>query len=429
MSNDSFEHDAPWVLPAGVEAQKLTSLHKIEAAAGQSVIRVPSLGSMGAMMDMNAFDPSGSFVFIPHETRFGGGVTRYDIDADRAITLFRGDNGGARGDWSKDYGSLDAATWTPANTLLIAEEWSGQGRVFEISNPLADIEDGEVVKLIELSAIPNVAHEGLRFNHGGTALYFIDEFLSGSIYKFIPMSQNDYRRGQTFVLVVDDYSGDADRAWNDAANRDTVRTGLATWVPLTHASGGQLTKADPFDNQHRGGRSAADELHATPFGRPEDVEVVYLANGHEALYFTATAEHAIYVVEELGQGKVQVTRSVSLATPRNLDYPQTTATLSAPDNLAQSPDGTIYILEDKPNRDNTGGDIWRLRDVDRDGMAESIDHFMSLRVKGAENTGMIFRPQHPQQFIINVQHPDSTANISDGQGDALWLMDLTGLAD
>ena len=64
-----------------------------------------------------------------------------------------------------------------------------------------------------------------------------------------------------------------------------------------------------------------------------------------------------------------------------------------------------------------------MRDTDSNGVAESLDHFMSLQVKGAENSGMIFNPANPSQFIINVQHPESTA-VDGGQGDATWLIDL-----
>ena len=47
---------------------------------------------------------------------------------------------GSHGDWSADFGALDPATWTPANTLLVAEEWSGEGRMFEVMNPMADVQ-------------------------------------------------------------------------------------------------------------------------------------------------------------------------------------------------------------------------------------------------------------------------------------------------
>jgi hypothetical protein len=82
------------------------------------------------------------------------------------------------------------------------------------------------------------------------------------------------------------------------------------------------------------------------------------------------------------------------------------------------------MVEDWPNGDNVGGDIWFLRDTNNDGVAESVDHFMSLQVKGAENTGMIFNPANPTQFIVNVQHPDSTSDEVNGMGDATWLINI-----
>ena len=75
-------------------------------------------------------------------------------------------------------------------------------------------------------------------------------------------------------------------------------------------------------------------------------------------------------------------------------------------------------------RPDTGGDIWFMRDANGDGVAESIDHFLSLQVDGSESTGMIFNPTNPTQFIVSVQHPDST-DIPGGMGDALWEFDLS----
>ena len=426
QANDDSEHHQPWLLPDGVTAINLTSLHEIEADPTQSTVRVPGLGSEASMTDMNAFDPAGRYVFIPHETRYGGGLTRYDITSDRAVTLFRGDGRGARGDWRQDYGSLDPATWTPHDTLLVAEEWSGQGRVFELLNPYADVAGGEHVRLRELEAIPNVAHEGLRFSGRGDVLYFVDENHSGSLYKFVPLHPDDYGKGQSFVLVVDAFAGDATAAWDDGINRAARRTGTATWRPISDRNGARLTRHDPFANDSRGGRSAADDVNGTPFGRPEDIEVGRLASGHDVIYFTATAEDSVYAVEELGDDRAQVRVAADRKTPRNLGFARTSGQLNAPDNLAQDQNGNIYILEDSPR--DAGGDVWFMRDEDRDGVAESLDHFMSVRVKGAEHSGMIFRPGHPNQFVINIQHPDSTADSQHGQGDALWLIDIGGLA-
>ena len=110
-------------------------------------------------------------------------------------------------------------------------------------------------------------------------------------------------------------------------------------------------------------------------------------------------------------------------TPKNLGYGNASGELHDVDNLAQDALGNLYTVEDWPNGGNTGGDIWLVRDADNDGVAESLDRFLSLQVKGAENTGMIFRPNHPTEFIVNVQHPDSVSVVG-GMGDATWLLDL-----
>jgi uncharacterized protein len=429
VPNHLNELNSPWQAPAGVSYTNLTSLHEIEADADQSSVRVPGLGANASMTDMSAFDPSGRYIFLPHETQYGAGVTRYDTETDKATNLFMGDMNGANGVWDDDFGALDPATWTPRNTLLVAEEWSGQGRAFEILNPMANVDAGEQIILNELNSIPNVSHEGLRFNHRGSAIYFVDEFNSGSIYKFVPSRRGDYTKGQSFVLVVDAFNGDAYANWNSGANAGAIRTGMATWVPLTDVEGNTLSGiSDPFDNFTRGGRAAADDVNGTPYGRPEDVEVGYLKNRHEALYFTATSEQAVYSVEELRHNRAVVRLAAQAGeTPYNLGYPATTGTLSSPDNLAQDALGNIYVIEDKPNGDNLGGDVWFLRDTDSDGVAESLDHFLSLQVKGAEHTGMIFNPANPTQFIINVQHPESTLDVDNGMGDATWMFDIKGV--
>lgn len=426
VANHVNELNSPWQMPAGVTATNLTSLKEIEADGSQSTVRVPTLGSSASMTDMSAFDPTGRYIFLPHETQFGAGLTRYDMVTDKAINLFKGDMNGASGNWTGDYGALDPATWTPVNTLLVGEEWSGQGRLFEVMNPMADVAGGEAVIVNELNSIPNVSHEGLRFNHAGTALYFVDEDNSGSIYKFVPSKKGDYSKGQTFVLSVDAFTGDASINWNAGVNAGSIRTGMASWIALTDSDGAALTAHDPFDNETRGGRAAADDVNATPYGRPEDVEVGYLANRNEVLYFNATSEESVYSIEERGHGKAVVRLAASPATPTNLGFTPSTGKISSPDNLAQDALGNIYVVEDKPNGDAVGGDVWFLRDVDSDGVAESLDHFMSLQVKGSENTGMIFSPVNPTQFIINVQHPDSTDldAVPGGQGDSTWLIDI-----
>lgn len=433
--NSVTELHSPWVVPAGLSQTNLTSMNEIEGDIAQSVVRVPGLGTNAAMFDMLAFDPKAKYLFIPHETATGAGVSRYSLEDDENVVLFSGDMGGAEGDWSNDYGAFDPATFTPNGTLFLGEEWAGEGRIIEVLNPFAEPAD---IQIRELESIANVAHEGLRFSADEQTIYFVDEWNSGSLYKFVMAQKGDYTQGQTFVLKVDAYAGNAADNYNEGTNTTATRTGTATWVPLTDAQGVPLTSVDPFRNgptndprtatDTRGGRPAADEVGATPYGRPEDMEIGRLANGHEVMYVTATSERSIYSVEMLSltQAVVRVAAS-DATTPKNLGFPATSGVMQDPDNLAQDALGNIYIIEDAPNGADVGGDIWFMRDVDGDGVAESIDHFMSIQVAGCEATGMIFNPKQPTEFVVAVQHPSSTdlEAVPNGFGDALWQFDVS----
>jgi hypothetical protein len=440
--NHINELNSPWQTPPGLQVTNLTSLSEVEADASQSVQRAPSFGSdtlelIASMWDMVTYNDTGEYVFIPHETFIGAGMSRYDIANDRMELLFAGDNGGIAGNWDNDYAAFDPATWSPMGTVLTGEEWNGEGRIIEVTNPLADVED---IVIREVESLPNLSHEGLRFSNDAQTLYMVDEWNSGSIYKFVMKHKGNLDVGQTFVLSVNDYDGEAADFWNEPSNQFAARTGKATWVPLTDEVGNPLTVNDPFlngptadprvDPSVRGGRPAADEVGATPYGRPEDLEVGQLKSGREVLYFTATSENAIYSVEIHSNTEAHVRLAASEdTTAKNLGFAATTATLNSPDNLAQDALGNIYVIEDAPNGEDVGGDIWFLRDTDGDGVAESLDHFLSMQVSGSETTGMIFNPVKPTEFLLSVQHPDSTrlSQVPDGFGDALWVVDLSNV--
>ena len=475
MPNSPEELTAAWVVPEGVSQTNLTSMREIEADPMQSVGRAPdiavpgsgeqdvSAGSAQSMWDMAAYDPSGRFIFNPHESPWSAGLSRYDTWTDKNELLWAGDGQGVLGDWSNDWGAFDPAIFTTHCTVFTSEEWTAEGRVMETMNPFAPVEDIEVR---ELESIANVAHEGTKFSADGRTLYYIDEWRSGSIYKFVMMDKRDYTVGQTFVLVVDDFAGNPADLFSDESNEGQPRTGMATWVPITDYYGNPTTVVDPFLNgptndprcdctifdveslpercegtcnqnsegellATRGGRPAADEVNGTPYGRPEDIEISRLANRNEVVYFTATSENSIYSIEMLSEDKAMVRLFAGPETPTNVGFPATTGVLNSPDNLALDALGNIYIIEDAPNSSDVGGDIWFARDRDDDGVAESLDHFMSLRVDGSESTGMIFNPQKPTEYVVNVQHPDSTNldNVPDGFGDALWVFDVSYAAD
>jgi secreted PhoX family phosphatase len=450
-ANAIEELSAPWVAPAGILQLNWVSLAEVENAVlspGQTISRVPGQGTSASMFDMLACHPAGTHLFIPHETPVGAGVSRYDIYANKTELLFAGDRQGIAGNlasWANDYGAFDPCRWTPNKTLFLAEEWAGLGRVVEVVNPMAPVAQ---IQTRVLESFPNVSHEGINFSgmHRGT-IYFIDEWNSGSIYKMVMNYPGDYAGGgQIFVLQVDDFlsTGGVPAAdWNQQPG-GVSRLGAATWVPLTDRWGTPLPGiTNPFrdgptndprtNSDTMGGRPAADDAGGTPYGRPEDMVVSRLANGREVLYVTITSENAVLSIEMLNfnggtfrGGQAIVRTFASTSTAKNLGKAATTGALGAPDNLAMDATGNIYIIEDNPNGGSTGGDIWFVRDVNSDGVAESIDHFLSLRVAGSESTGMIFNPAVPTEFHMCVQHPNSTG-LAGGLGDAVWTFNLDNI--
>ena len=472
--NHVNELNSPWQTPAGVTQRNLMSMAEVEADVTQSVQRVTvdglggEPGVVATMFDMLAFDTSGNYLFIPHESPVGAGVSRYDLKNDRTEVLFVGDQGGDRTDvngptWDTDFGAFDPARFTPNGTVILGEEWSGQGRVVEVMDPLGPAPIDPVAggsSLVEgedwrvLDSIARVSHEGINFSvqNPDDTIYFIDEDRSGSIYKLVLKNRNDYASGgQTFVLKTDGFSGDVTARWDADANQapgvSESRFGMATWVPITDMDGGTLpgitnpfgeVPADCVDNpiedrcqvSARPGRDAADDAGGTPFGRPEDMSIGESYRGNEMLYVTTTSENAVISIEEMGRGKAMVRSFASAAnTPKNLGFEPTTGVLNAPDNLAIDSFGNVYIIEDAPNGSSVGGDIWFARDTNEDGVAESIDHFLSIQVNGSEATGMIFNPAHPEKFVVAVQHPSSTdlAEVPEGYGDAVWEFDVSGM--
>ena len=459
LPNHVNELSSPWQTPPGITYRNLMSLREVEEDVDQSVRRVEA-GGLSSMFDMIAYDPSGRYLFIPHETPFGAGVSRYDSMQDRTDLLFAGD-GGASADsncrqtsctaWQTDFAAFDPARWTPNGTVLLGEEWSGLGRLVEIMNPLGPAPSDPIVTGLTrgedyrvLQSIANVAHEGINFSvqFPNRVIYYIDEWNSGSIYALVLRNRGDYvGGGQTFVLRVDDFrdsGGDPAANWNEEPNTTAQRFGLSTWVPITDRNGNPLAgvtnpfrdgpTTDPRSNRDaRGGRAAADDVGGTPYGRPEDMEVGLLANFNEVLYIATTSEQAVISVEMLGDRKAFVRRLVSRETPKNLGLDATTGVLNSPDNLAQDALGNIYVIEDSPNRGDVGGDVWFVRDTNQDGVGESLDHFMSLQVAGSESTGMIFNPVLPTKFVVAVQHPTNTnlEVVPEGFGDAVWEFDLS----
>lgn len=456
--NHVDELNSPWQAPAGIEQKNLVNLKAVAADVNQSIQRVANAGTLASMFDMLSYDPTGRYVFIPHETPWGAGVSRHDTQTQTTALMFAGDQAAnvCRGSaacpqWEFDFGAFDPSRWTPNGTLIAAEEWTGRGRVVELLRPLAPAPADPTARAAtrgtewRVLPIPKVAHEGINFSvkDPRRVIYFIDEWNSGSIYKIVLKNPGNYLSGgQSFVLAVDDFlpsGGDPAANWKQSPNTTARRFGAARWLPITDADGNKLpgrtwdalaegsTKDPRTEPATRGGRGAADEAGGTPYGRPEDIAIGRLANGNEVLYVTTTSEHAVISIEITGADTAMVRQFASRETAKNVGFLPTTGRLDNPDNLAIDALGNVYVVEDESDSGTVGGDVWFARDANNDGVAESLDHFMSIQVGGSEATGMVFHPTDPTRFVISVQHPASTdlAQVPNGFGDAVWEFNLS----
>ena len=286
--------------------------------------------------------------------------------------------------------------------------------MFEISNPetATGISDAGVTWL---SNIPSVAHEGVKFDSQGR-MYFVDENFSGSLYRMTPNTEGDLTSGKVEVMKVDGFVGDSAGNGLDQEGR----TGGGEWVEIVDADGNVLTTADPFDFTTRGGRAAADEVGATPFGRPEDLEISTLANGNEAIFMSTTDENIVWSIELGADGAEGVNVSEFVNSLTTLDSSGNPVGEGADDFSYGLDDMDNLAVESGPNgelqlfivEDENPSDVWLATDINGDGIADIIDLFMSLGVPGnAELSGFIVDPRGG--YLVNIQHPSSG-------NDALW---------
>jgi secreted PhoX family phosphatase len=335
---------------------------------------------------------AGRYLFSPYETGQPG-IQRTDLTTMQTVTLWASPAPG-------EHRSFDASRWTPWGSYLTAEEsWSdpgdtpsAYGRLFEVTNPLADPTD---IVIKHRSILPRVSHEGLAFDKDNN-LYFIDERNNSHIFKYTsknPDAANGdtfFAAGQSFVLRVGD--GKIEEA-----------TGDATWIPLTDEDGNPLPGTVVVYGNEVDGRATPNlpEFLGTDFDRPEDLEIKTLRNGSQQLYVATTTNDKVFSID-LKRMKVklfasQYTSDMATGAPAGYEF-------NSPDNLAIDADGNIYIVEDQPGgQENT----WFAVDENEDGVAEAIGKWASLSTVGAEATGLYFDPFNPNLAYINVQHPAS----------------------
>ena len=360
---------------------------------------------LGDNWDMNTLNESGPsagrYMFNPYETGTAG-VKRLDLTTGQSVTIVP--------EGTKGFGSGDASRWTPFGTYLTGEESWGtgntRGRVFEITNPLAA--PGSV-NFEHRNVLPRVAHEGLAFDKSNN-LYFIDENVSGSIYRYTSATPTNgstfFDAGQTFALKV-------------GAGNNFEATGAATWVPITDPAGNALPGIPTVTiggTTSVDGRTAADAVGATAFNRPEDIEIQTNPDGTQRIYFGATDTHNVFSLNVTDPAAPTIGIFFDQSTIDAATGLPVGAGFLNPDNIAVDAAGNVFVLEDIGNIGGTGFDIWFAVDANHDGVAEKIGRWASLSTSGSEPTGFYFDPFRPNVAYLNVQHSasdiDRTIEIS-----------------
>jgi len=294
-----------------------------------------------------------------------------------------------------DWTAIDGIRWTPWGSLLIGEEVAG-GRIFEL---ILDKDDLMTATVIARPAVGFMAHEGIEVAEDG-AVYLVDEHrgrsvgcadikpCGGGIYKFVANEFGDLAAGDLYMLKVTGDDGIGQGEWVGPIEPNNVRL-----------SGAKL-----------GGAS---------YQRPEDLELI-----GDTLYIAITEGAQNEEGKQKYDGRVIALDLVSMnvtnfikagmnvpieiGKPGDKDF-QTG--FDNPDNLAESPDGRLIIIED-----NSPSDIW-FADMDSngDGAADNVQLFASLSDPKAEGSGIYFSID-PKVLFVSVQHS------AKADGDGTWMI-------
>jgi hypothetical protein len=378
---------APWKLPQGYTQRVVsdeTSLNIYD-------------GGRNDWPDMNTVNETGAmagrYLYRTHELRFpanqpvGGALSVVDLKTG-VTTLLASD---------ASWDAVDGIRWTPWGTILFAEETDG-GRLFEV-----ELNDDltSVSAITERGAAGHMAHEGIDLDKRGN-VYVVDEHrgqtvgcglgtpCGGGVYKFVPDSFGDLSSGALYALKVTGIDG----------------TGHGEWIgPI-----------DP-DNVRESGTAAG----ATSYQRPEDLEVignklfVAVTEGPVAqglgkeVYDSRVLAIDLETMEVANFVKPGLNVAVEIGSPGSAGYE---TGFDNVDNLAESPNGDLIMIED-----NVPSDIWFADSRTNDfGASVEVKHFASLTDAGAEGTGIYFSPLDPKTLYVNVQHSQAA------DGDATWAI-------
>jgi hypothetical protein len=386
MENDADIGTAPWVIPEGFSQTIISDETDLNIYVEND------------WNDMNTVNETGKhagrYLYRTHEVRGGaigddGNSLRIDGGSGGAVSVIDLNTGVAkevvgRADWE----ALDGIVWTPWQTILFAEEAgttarpdpdhtdATSGLVYELKLKKDDPTAMESVTVRPM--LGALAHEGIEIDAEGN-VYVIDEDRKGAIYKFVPDSYGDLSSGQLYALRVVNGS----------------KTGAAEWIAL------DMNQAQIKANE------AARAVGATEYCRPEDLERIA-----STLYVALTCEDVDNAGNTSGRGAVMAVElgdepmvKYVAAAGKNAPLENSSAGITGfkgADNLADGPDGKLWIVED-----NAYSDIWvldpRSEDTNGDGYPDGMHLFASLKDKPAEGTGIYFG-KDPHTLFVNVQH-------------------------
>lgn len=354
----------PFVIPEGYSQSLVADETTLDIYPG-----VDDLTDMNTVNETGRL--AGRYLYRTHEVGSNGSLSVVDLQTGEARVIAQDPS------WNR----LDGIRWTPWGTILFAEETTG-GRLFEAFLDPAD--PTVVAEVVERTEVGVLRHEGIEALADGT-VFVIDELNGGSIYKFEPSTRGDLSDGQLFALKLTGLS-DAEQLWNASTVGDKV--GTFEWVALDMSQ--VVVDAD----------AAANAVAATEFGRPEDVEVI-----GDTLYVANTSEDRVVAIDLETEVLTSFVEAGVNAPVENASAGVTG--FNGPDNLAQGPDGALWVVED-----NYLSDVWVAgQDADDDGTADSVSQFASIVDPGAEISGIYFG-KDPKSLYLNIQHPEKA--LADG---------------
>lgn len=379
-----WDKTRPWKLPHGFKQQVVSD---------ESALNIYDAGRSD-WHDMNTVNESGPmagrYLYRTHEVRGvaeGGAVSVVDLETGETRVLAQDSS------WT----ALDGIRWTPWNTLLFAEEVTG-GRFFEaiLNDDLMSVKS-----VTDHPAVGRLAHEGIDIDADGN-IYLVDEHrgrtfgcsigtpCGGGIYKFVPDRVGDLSSGDLYALKVTGPDG----------------TGQGEWVgpidPLTARSAGTVA----------GGHS---------YQRPEDMEMIdntlYVAitEGPPGTGNSPEQYEGRVISIDLASMQVRNFVKAGVNVPEEVGRPGEPGHQTGfdnADNLAETPDGSLMVIED-----NNPSDIWVASTrTNEAGASIRVKLFASLSDPGAEGSGIYFSPTDPHTLYVNIQHSAAA------DGDGTWAI-------